>query len=136
MSHDNQTHDLSLRPFGSAFSLSGLAYNNANGQPFNNNVSETALSTSVLIVSGLDILNELNSKASTTASTNGLSQNIGTSTFTWDINQTANLSGVNTISGLHTLVKNNTETILPIESNGSSTKFTSRVGSNALIIET
>ena len=135
LSNDSQTFDLSFKPAGSQFNISGLTYNNTNGLTVNNDLNANSLTTSVLTVSGMDVINELNNKATTTALTNGLSQKVDSTTFTTALNQKANLSLVNSIIGLQTLVNNSTETILPIESNGSSTKFRFRVGNNALRIE-
>ena len=135
ISNDNQTFDLSFKPAGSQYNISGLTYNNTNGLIVNNNAFANSLSTNVLSVSGLNVLNELNAKASVTALNTGLSQKVDTTTFITSMNSKADLSLVNTIIGLQTLINNNTETILPIESNGSLTKFRFRVGNNALRIE-
>jgi hypothetical protein len=135
LSNDNQTFDLSFKPAGSTLSLSGLTYNATSGLTVNNDIVANSVNTPTLSVSGLNIIDELNTKATTTALTNGLSSKVNTSTFTTANNQKADLSLVNTIVGLQTLINNNIETILPIESNGSSTKFRFRVGNNALRIE-
>ena len=135
LSNDNQTFDLSFKPAGSQFSLTGLTYNNANGLTVNNDLSANSVSTSALVVSGLDVIDQLNNKASISALSNGLSQKVDTNTFNLAINQKADSSLVSAIIGLQTLVNDNQETILPIESNGSSTRFRFRVGNNSLKIE-
>ncbi len=45
LSHDKQTFDLSFKPTGSQFSISGLAYNNTNGLIVNNNLSSNSVNT-------------------------------------------------------------------------------------------
>jgi hypothetical protein len=60
LSNDNQTFDLSFKPAGSAFSISGLTYNNTSGLTVNNDLSANIVNSSTLNVSGLNIIDELN----------------------------------------------------------------------------
>ncbi len=57
-SNDNQTFDLSFKPAGSQLNISGLTHNNENGLTVNNDLKANSLTTSVLSVSGVNVLNE------------------------------------------------------------------------------